>query len=151
MPTVDMSEAETFKYSRAWQVVYKTYPPVLRVLEKMGFHSGRQPWSLGTLNAKYGGEDLRRLLTAAGFEPAILAWKDSDEVLSMRKVDKRVFQWHIRLHTDGEIRGHYEYSSEGNPWRHTFEFEEAFKPDREFFAPLLREYLVVEPSANNSS
>ena len=130
------------EYGGAWRVVYKMYPPFLRVLEKLGAHSGRQPFVVGKLNSKYGVEDLRRLLTSAGFEQAILAWRDSDEVLSMRKVDERVFQWHIRLYTDGEVRGHYEYSSEGSPWRHVVEYKEAFKPDTEFFAVLLGDYLV---------
>ena len=132
------------EYGGAWRVMYKVYPPVLRVLEKLGAHSGRQPFVLGKLNSKYGVEDLRRLLVTAGFEPAVLAWKDSGEVLSLRKIDKHIFQWHIRLHADGEVRGHYEYSSEGSPWRHVAEYKEAFKPDMEFFSALLGDYLVQD-------
>jgi hypothetical protein len=128
------------EYSSAWKMVYKTYPPLLRVLEKIGIHSGRQAFLLGALNKQYTVDDLRRHLVERGFEDAVLAWKDSGEVLSMRKVNEHIFQWHIRLHGDGEIRGHYECSSEGNPIGHIF--GKVFRPETEFFTALLGEYLI---------
>jgi len=128
------------EYSRSWSIVYATYPSLLREIERLGFHSGRQPYVLGRLNPRYQAEDLRRHLAEQGFEPAILAWKDSGEVLSMRKVDKHIFQWHVRLFSDGEIRGHYEYSPEGGALGHIF--ETAFKPDEERLQAMLGELLV---------
>jgi hypothetical protein len=65
------------EYGRAWNIVYATYPRMLRDIERLGFHSGRQPYVLGRLNPSYRPEDLRRHLVEQGFEPAILAWKDS--------------------------------------------------------------------------
>ncbi len=127
------------EYSSAWKVVYATYPRFLRVLERIGFHSGRQPYVLGVLHSKYRPEDLQAHLLAHGFEPALLAWKDSDEILSLRKVDKHVYQLHLRLYSDGEIRGHYEYSSEGNPVGHVF--NSAFRKGDDVFIPLLDGYL----------
>ncbi len=130
-------------YSKAWGIVYAIYPPFLRVLEKLRFHSGRQPFVLGTLNVAYTQDDLRKLLEAAGFEHALLAWRDSGEVLGMRKVDQRRFQWHIRLHDDGEIRGHYEYSPEANPLLHVITPTlTIFEPEKEYFVSLLGNYLV---------
>ena len=114
----------------------------MRILEKLKFHTGRQPFLLGILNEKYNQDDLRQYLETKGFGNAVLAWKDSDELLSMRKVDKRIFQWHIRLHSDGEIRGHYEYSSEGNPYGHIF--QKVFRPETESFVFLLGDYLVPD-------
>ena len=128
-------------YSRLWRFVYVTYPPLLRLLERIGFHTGRQPFRIGVLNKKYTLDDFRRHLETRGFEHAILAWKDSDEALSMRKVHGYSFQWHIRLHSDGEIRGHYEYSPEGNPFGHIF--CTVFRLESEFFLSLLGDYVVV--------
>jgi hypothetical protein len=128
------------QYSSSWKVVYATYPPLLRILERLRVHSGRQPYFLGNLNPKYRFDELRAYLLSKGFEPAILAWKDTDEILSLRKVDKRIYQWHLRLYSDGEIRGHYEYSSEGNPIGHVL--NAAFRRDDESLISILGEYLV---------
>lgn len=129
------------EYHKAWHIVYKTYPPLLRILEKLGFHKGRQKYPLGFLDeSQHDAKTFEMYLRGLGFEPAILAWKDSDEILSMRKVDKHAFQWHIRLHSDGEVRGHYEYSSEGNPLGHIM--ESVFEHEKEFFENLLRGYLL---------
>ncbi len=128
------------EYNSAWKFVYATYPRFLRVLERIGIHSGRQEYLLGTLNPKYLPEDLEKRLLENGFEPAVLAWKDSDEVFGLRKVDKHVYQWHVRLYSDGEIRGHYEYSSEGNPVGHVF--SSAFRRDDDTLIAMLDDYLV---------
>ena len=128
------------EYSAAWKIVYATYPKLLRVLETLRIHSGRQPFPLGRLNPAYQPSDLYQHLVNQGFEPAMLAWRDSDELFGVRKIDKHLYQWHIRLHTDGEIRGHYEYSSEGNPFGHIF--ESAFRPDVENLKSFLGDYLV---------
>ncbi len=122
-----------------WRFVYKVWPPVLRVLEKLKFHNYRQEWLIGYFGEKYCKSDLVKLLEKNGFENAILTWKDPGEVLSMRKVDKKIFQYHIRLFDDGEIRVHYEYSSEGGPWKHCV--EDGFKPCEGYFKKLLGDYL----------
>ena len=123
-----------------WKVVYRIYPPFLRVFEALHIHHTRQDFLLGTLNQKYKGVDLENFLLHKGFETAILAWKDPGEIFSLRLINKNVFQWHIRLFRDGEIRGHYEYSSEGNPLAHVF--ENCFQKDEEYFKSLLGDYLI---------
>jgi hypothetical protein len=128
------------EYSNAWKFVYATYPWLLRVLERFRFHSGRQPYLLGNLNPEYRLDDLKGHLSSQGFEPAILAWKDTNEILSLRKVDRSIYQWYLRLYSDGEIREHYEYSSEGNPVGHVLNF--GFRRDDETFARLLGDRLV---------
>ncbi len=128
-------------YGGVWNIAYKTYPKLLRILESVGVHSGRQPFLLGRLHPRYTSDNLKAHLKANGFETAVLAWKDTDEVLSMRKVNEHAFQWHIRLYTDGEIRGHYEYSSEGNPLGHVL--GKLFKPEKEFFGALLGDFLEI--------
>lgn len=129
----------SYKDNPFWNVVYRTYPRLLRVLERWRIHDSRQPTLFGHLNPKYKPRDLRRHLRKRGFEDAILAWKDPGEVLSMRRLDGPLYQYHIRLFKDGEIRGHYEHSSEGNPLGHVLEHK--FVSGRNFFLPLLRGYL----------
>jgi hypothetical protein len=123
-----------------WKIIYSIYPPILRILEAFRFHSARQDFLLGTLNPKYTDTDLKNFLFKEGFSTAILAWRDPGEIFGLRMIDKGIFQRHIRLFKDKEIRGHYEYSSEGNPLNHVF--ENGFKDDREYFKSLLGDYLI---------
>ncbi len=125
-----------------WNLAYRVWPPCIRTAEKLGFHNFRQNYLLGFLNANYNKEALVTLLEKAGFEPAIIAWRDPGQMLSMRKVHDEVFQYHIRLFIDGEIRAHYEYSPEAHPINHFFEFR--FEPESEFFKKILGGYLVGE-------
>ncbi len=95
---------------------------------------------MGRLNPKYSRENLKDFLLAKGFELTKISWHDPGEALDMRKVDKEIFQYHIRLFADGEIHAHYEYSPEAHPWGHFW--ESRFGPETEFFDELLGEYLV---------
>jgi len=125
-----------------WKIIYVVYPPVLRILEKLHFHYVRQDFYWGRLNPKYTQEGFKNFLLKKSFYPAILAWKDPGEILNLRLIDNKVFQHHIRLFDDGEIRGHYEYSSEGNPFFHIFGV--GCRDDREFFRSLLGDYLISD-------
>src|SRR3989338_4211678 len=122
-----------------WKLVYKIYPPFLRVLEKLQFHHNRQDFLLGHLKSNAPISEINAQLINNGFEPAILSWKDPGEVLNLRKKDKEIFQYHIRIFHDGEVRGHYEYSSEGNPWKHIA--EKHFVTREEYFNELLGDNL----------
>ncbi|MDO8482513.1 MAG: hypothetical protein Q7S86_01685 [bacterium] len=130
------------KYTGFWNLFYKVWPPCTRVLEWLGFHSHRQRYLLGHLQSSYNKVDLKRLLSDKGFEHAILAWQDPGEILSMRRIDNRIFQHHIRLFVDGEIRAHYEYSPEAHTFKHFFEVH--FEAEVEFFRKLLGECLIAE-------
>ena len=125
-----------------WNFAYRVWPPCIRTAEKLGFHSFRQKFLLGHLNANYNKESLEKMLRERGFERAIIAWRDPGEVLSMRKIDQNVFQHHLRLFIDGEIRAHYEYSPESHPLDHFLEAR--FEPQTEFFRNLLGNYLITE-------
>lgn len=128
------------KGSGAWRFIYRTYPPLLRILERLRFHHGRQPYLLGRLAVAHTPEELNDHLASQGFEPAVLAWKDGGEILSVRRIDGQRFQYHLRLFSDRALHGHYEYSSEGNPWGHIT--EKVFEPREAFFKELLGEYLA---------
>ncbi|MBT7367911.1 hypothetical protein HN814_06875, partial [Candidatus Woesearchaeota archaeon] len=110
------------------------------ILEKIRFHKGRQPFLIGKIKTKKDLPKIKKLLIKNNFEHAILAWKDSGEILSMRKIDKKIYQYHIRIFKDLEVRAHYEFSSEGSPLGHVR--ESVFKPKSKFFKKLLKNYLT---------
>jgi hypothetical protein len=121
-----------------WKVIYETYPPILRVLEKFRLHNYRQPFLVSRIDSSQK-ESLFNFLKNKGFEEVVLAWRDPGEILSMRKVDNEVYQYHFRLFKDGEVRGHYEFSSESNPWGHVKEI--VFEKREAYFKDLLQEFL----------
>lgn len=57
----------------------------------------------------------------------------------MRKTHDKIFQYHIRLFEDREVRGHYEYSSEGNPFAHVN--ESTFEKRTNYFKELLNGFI----------
>ena len=117
-----------------WNIIYKLYPSILRILEKLKIHNSRQPYFITTIE-NIDIQKFERYLKKVGFEKAILSWKDPGEVLSMRKIDNDKYQYHIRIFSNGEIRGHYEYSSESNPIKHVI--EAVFLPEKSYFERLI--------------
>lgn len=125
-----------------WETLYPIWPTVVKALVFLGFHDFRQEYLLGRLAPGRAAAEMRLFLEERGFEPAILAWYDPGESFSLRRRDGGIFQHHIRLFADGEIRGHYEYAPEAHPWKHIF--ERRFEPDREFWSGLLGGFLTTE-------
>ncbi|MEK6846245.1 MAG: hypothetical protein AABY26_05770, partial [Nanoarchaeota archaeon] len=117
------------------KLIYLFWPPVLRVLEKIGVHNERQDYHLGSLNENVSIIEVNDYLVKKGFEKAILSWKDPGEILNLRKIDKDIYQYHLRIFDDGEIRAHYEYSSEGRPFSHIS--AKVFSPEKEYFYDLM--------------
>lgn len=93
---------------------------------------------MGNLRNTKSLNNLRDHLIKQGYEQVHLAWRDTGEILSMRKVDGEIFQYHIRLFSDGEIRGHYEYSPEGSPIKHVK--RTCFEKRVHYFNKLLNEF-----------
>ncbi len=121
-----------------WKIVYITYPHILRVLEKLHFHHYRQKYHVGFVKKK-DIHKIKKYLLKQGYEPAILAWKDPGEMISMRKIDKEVFSYHLRIFKDWEVRAHYEYASEAKPLYHIT--EKVFMPKERYYKKLLRRFL----------
>lgn len=122
------------------KIIYVIWPPFIRMSETLGFHNFRQKYIVGQLCKDLSKESLLDFLHSQGYEKALIAWRDPGEVLSVRKIDKKIFQYHIRLFKDGEIRAHYEYSPESYPMRHFFETH--FVPKVEIFKELLKDFLI---------
>ena len=126
------------KTTRFWKWVYTFWPTVLRAYVVF-FHHHRQDFLIGTLDLQQSPKALESYLAVQGFEPAIIALKDPGEILNMRKIDQTVFQYHLRLFDDGEIRVHHEYAPEARPIVHCFNFRAEFRED--YFRKLLKGYL----------
>lgn len=75
----------------------------------------RQEYLLGILSKD--ATALIAQLRIHGFEDQLFAWVDDGQIASLRKRDG-IFQYHIRIFEDGEVRGHYEYAPEAAPIKH---------------------------------
>ena len=108
-------------------------------MQAFGIHKFRQKYIIGFLKKGKTPEEFTKHLKNKGYSKAYMAWKDLGEVLSLRKIIRKNFQYHIRLFEDGEIRGHYEYTAEANPLGHFYEV--VFTDPKDYFEHLLHGYL----------
>jgi hypothetical protein len=122
-----------------WSLVYSFMPKVTALVQLIGFHRFRQNYKVGFLRKDKTPDDFAKLLHKHGYSKAFMAWKDLGEVLSVRKIVHKKFQYHIRLFKDGEICGHYEYTPEANPIGHLYEV--VFTNPKEYFEHLLHSLL----------
>jgi hypothetical protein len=86
--------------------------------------------------------ELELFLIERGYHFGALSWRDPGEILNLRKLEGEHYQFHIRVFNDGEIRVHYEYSSESRPVAHIFEV--LFEPRFDYFQELLGDYLIAD-------
>ena len=88
----------------------------------------RQRYHLGWLASGKTLEGLKKHLHEKwGFGNHFIAWNDDSQVLSWRKISDFNHQYHLRVFSDGEIRGHFEFTPEGHPLEH---FEEKGEADK---------------------
>ncbi len=132
-----------------WKMLEPTWPSLRDLWLWLGLvhHNQRQLYTYGFLKPGLTQHDLKQLLQYEGFCNDYLAWVDPDETLNMHKVVNTKWQYHVRLYVDGEIRGHYEYTTESHPFKHLHEV--GMVDGREYLAPLLAPLLelVTKPSA----
>lgn len=122
-----------------WTNVYHFWPKFVALIQAFGVHHFRQKYIIGFLRKDKDPKDFTLHLKSRGYTKAYMAWKDKGEILSLRKIVRKNFQYHIRLFEDGEIRGHYEYTAEANPLGHFYEV--VFTDPKEYFEHLLHGYL----------
>lgn len=127
---------------KIWNVLYKIFPWAERHM--LSFHQKqRQRFHIGWLHPDKSLADLKIHLNKEwGFGNHFVAWDDSSQVLSWRKLTSFDEQYHLRVYNDGEIRGHYEYTPESAPLKHFFEKGESAK--RADFEKFLAGYFVTE-------
>lgn len=120
------------------QLVFRVFVlPVFPVLQWAGRVTGiakeaktvehphrRQPFLQGNLKKELSVPEARELLLEAGFFMNRLAYPDPGQVLSMRRLHDTMpdHQYHVRIFSDGEIRGHFELTPEDHPWEHMDEW-----------------------------
>ncbi len=125
-----------------WKIIYISYPHFLRLLEKTRIHNKRQDFLIGKLNSNYEIRELEIFLLDKNYHQGILSWRDPGEILNLRKLEGALFQYHIRVFDDGEIRVHFEYSSESRPLHHVLESH--FEPRYDYFQELLGDFLLPD-------
>lgn len=115
---------------RAKYVFWRTYTPfhpllrgTARVfgLDTESFvetEEGRQNFPLGHIAPGVSLKEFVEHLVDNGFANHFVAWKDDGELVSLRRVENFTHQYHIRIFTDGEVRGHYEFTPECYPFLH---------------------------------
>jgi len=85
------------------------------------FTHDREPYHIGWTNLT-DVEDIETRLIMIGYQPNYFSFGDEGQVTSMRKmyIDEDGYwrQLHIRVHKDGEIRGHDELSYEESATEH---------------------------------
>ncbi len=125
-----------------WRLFEPLFPTTRDTLMFLGFmrHDERQRFALGWLKPGVTHRQVRATLVAQGFSDDYLAWIDPEETLNMRKLVESIYQYHVRVFSDGEVRGHREYSTESHPLKHLF--EKGMTRGSEYLRPLLQPLLV---------
>lgn len=103
-----------------WKMYTPFHKPVRNTSLALGLvkHEGRQDFLLGTLDPGRSVRDFVSFLIAHGFGNHFIAWKEEDELVSLRRAVGFTHQYHIRIFTDGEVRCHFEYTPECHPLLH---------------------------------
>lgn len=136
---------------KIWNFIYSFFLPVRQFLLKLGvvWHKkGRQKYHIGWLAP---GRTLRELKNhlhdAWGFGNHFIAWIDEDQVLSWRKLTDFQDQYHLRVYSDGEICGHFEFTPEAHPLEHLEEKGEIDKT--EDFLKFLGKFVTQEKNISH--
>jgi len=103
-------------------------------------HEGRQLFVIGRLAPGRSLDGFLAYLEAKGFANHFIAWKDDDQIVSLRKLESFERQYHLRIFKDGEVRGHYEYTPEAHPAWHSKEV--GFEERREEFLQFVSDWVV---------
>lgn len=128
-----------------WRIIYPLHNTGRDALLATGvirhpYPSGRQDFILGNLVASRSVEDFVEYLGTQGFFNHFIAWRDSGEIVSVRRPVSFEWQYHLRIFADGEVRGHYEYTPESHPVWHMREVGQEER--REEFLEFLGDWIV---------
>lgn len=111
-------------------------------------HEGRQDFLMGTIAPTRSVREFVSYLIEQGFGNHFVAWKDTDELVSLRRTIGFRYQHHVRVFTDGEVRCHYEYTPEYRPIQHLIQtgFEEPSAELRD----ILRDWILPAGTIQHS-
>lgn len=125
-----------------WFAIVPVHPYAKEVLLRLGVikHSGRQQFLIGTVAPNETIESVSMHLVAQGYGNHFVAWDDDGQVISLRYTPNFIYQYHIRIFNDGEVRAHYEFTPESYPFKHLKEIGQEER--REEFLALLGEKIL---------
>lgn len=125
-----------------WRVYTPLHPYVRDTSTYFGIvqHEGRQNYLIGTVHPDKSLKDLIEHLLRHGFGNHFVAWKDDDELVSLRKPVNFRYQYHLRIFKDGEVRCHYEYTPEYRPLQHLIQI--GFEDRSHEFQKILEGWIV---------
>ena len=129
---------------KIWHFIYRFFPTFQKTLLKLHLiwhEKGRQRYHIGWLAPGKTLEGMKRhLYEKWGFGNHFVAWSYYLQVLSWRKLTDFQDQYHLRVFSDGEIRGHFEFTPEAHPLEH---FEEKGEREcRKDFLKFLGDFVV---------
>lgn len=131
---------------KIWRGIYRFFPILQKDFLKWGIvwhEKARQQYHLGWLAHGKTLEELKKYLHEKwGFGNHFVAWTDTGQVLSWRKLESFSRQYHLRVFEEGEIRGHYEFTPEEHPMDHFMEKGESDR--KEDFIKFLGDFMVQE-------
>jgi len=125
-----------------WKLYTPFHPHFRDFFTYMGIvrHKGRQNFLVGSIMPSRSVREFVNFLIKNGFGNHFIAWKDTDEIISLRQTVGFRYQYHIRIFNDGEVRCHYEYTPEYRPIKHMIQ---AVFEDRSLeFRKLLKDWIV---------
>ena len=131
-----------------WRIAAPLHPYIRDLSVRLGLvdfdqfldHKGRQKFLLGMLAPSVSADDIVEYLMECGYGHNHVAWEDNGEVASLRLADGFRYQYHIRIFSDGEVRGHYEHTPEAHPLKHYYEV--GMEERRDYFLAVLGEHIV---------
>jgi hypothetical protein len=131
------------KYVVFGKFIYSFHNIVRDILLFLGIlrHEGRQDFHIGHLAPGRRVEDFLKHLEQHQFGNNFVAWKDEGEAVSVRRLADFEWQYHLRIHQDGEVRGHYEYTPESHPILHLKEV--SMEPRREDFIAWVGDWVTL--------
>lgn len=103
---------------RAYTPFHPFFRDLLLALRIIQHSTDRQDFLLGKIAPQQTMRGFISFLIEKGYGNHFVAWKDDGEVMSLRFVKDFVYQYHLRIFEDGEVRGHYEYTPESHPILH---------------------------------
>ena len=130
-----------------WRLYTPLHPFCRDTLISFGIlkHEGRQEFLVGKLAEGQTVESVVGFLVGKGYGNHFIAWRDQGELVGLRYVENFVYQYHIRIFEDGEVRAHYEYTPECHPILHMRKV--AQKDRRQEFIDLLGDRLIAASPA----
>lgn len=134
-----------------WDFIAPRWAPLRNFLLKcriIWHEPGRQRYHIGWLRPDKTPDEFMHHLQDIGFHDHSLAWVDEEEYFGLRKLDTQNsdFQYHLRVFNDGEVRGHYEWTTEANWYKHFHEI--GMEERREDFLRFLGDWIVLQKSGH---